>query len=46
MVKRRNSPYASFSRQVLRKQPFEPSPIITSPKRQGYKLHQLFKDKV
>ena len=45
MVKRRNSPYASFSRQLPRKQPFDPNPMIAPPKRQRYKLHHLYKDK-
>ena len=46
MVKRRNSPYASFSRQLPRKQPFDPNPTITSPIRQRCKLRHLYKDKI
>ena len=42
MVKRRNSPYASFSRRLPRKQPFDPNPTITPPMRQQYKLHHLY----
>ena len=44
MVKRRNSPYASFSRQAQRKQPVDPDPTVTPPVRRRYDHTHLYRD--
>ena len=46
MVKRRNSPYASFNRQAERKQAFDPMPVVTPPVRRKYDHSHLYRDEV